>query len=82
MAVVSVGQTHMHYVSENGSVLTWGGKWQPEVLAGMLAEVLEEEEVREEEKVREDEEEVVLLLFLYQQDCFYRLVTTLTQTMN
>ena len=49
----------------------------------MLAEVLEEEEVREEEKVREDEEKVMLLLlFLYQQDCSYRLVTTLTQAMN
>jgi hypothetical protein len=54
------------------------------VLAEMLAEDLEEEEVREEEKAREDEEEVVLLLrlFLYQQDCSYRLVTTLTQAMN
>ena len=61
-----------------------GGEWQAEVLAEMLAEVLEEEEVREEEKAREDEEEVVLLLrlFLYQQDCSYRLVTTLTQAMN
>ena len=50
-AVVSVGQTHMHYVSENGSVLAYlGGKWQAEVLAEMLAKVLEEEEVREEEK--------------------------------
>jgi hypothetical protein len=55
-----------------------------EVLAEMLAEVREKEEVREEEKVRKDEEEVVLLLllFLYQQDCSYRLVTTLTQAMN
>jgi hypothetical protein len=46
------------------------------VPAEMLAEV------REEEKVQEDEEDVVLLLFLYQQDCSYRLVTTLTQAMN
>ena len=57
--------------------------YRSEVLAEMLADVLEEEELREEEKVREDEEEVVLLLlFLYQQDCSYRLVTTLTQAMN
>ena len=48
----------------------------------MLAEVLEEEEVREEEKVQEDEKEVVLLLFLYQQDFSCRLVMTLTRAMN